>query len=331
MTVYLDYNATAPIRPEAAEAVARALAIGGNPSSVHASGRAARAVMEQARTQVASLVAMPSGSVIFVSGAAEANALAIMSAVKAGARRLIVGATEHETVLATAEASGAMVELLPVDAKGVADIVWLAERLRRWDAADGAPFVALMLATNETGVIQPVAEAAALVRAHDGWLHVDAVQAAGRIAIDMRALGADTLSLSGHKLGGPSGAGALVFGARARLSRQMHGGGQERSMRAGTENVSGIASFGAAAQASLHDLPKVAAKAASGKAMPKAAAAKMSLVDIKRAVKQLNERAAMLTQLLIEQDDEQDSSNGDESDTESDGFVSDCADSSDDE
>jgi cysteine desulfurase len=262
MATYLDYNATAPIRPEAAEAVIRALRIGGNPSSVHAAGRAARGVMEQARAQVASLVGMPSGSVLFMSGAAEANTLAIMSAVKAGARRLIVGATEHETVRASAEASGAAFEYLPVDARGVADIAWLAERLARWDAADGAPFVALMLANNETGVIQPVAQAGALVREHGGWLHVDAVQAAGKIAIDMRSLGADTLSLSAHKLGGPSGSGALVFGARARLSRQLHGGGQERSMRAGTENVSGIAGFGAAAEASLRDLAHVEAHAA---------------------------------------------------------------------
>ncbi|MDB5460256.1 MAG: aminotransferase [Caulobacteraceae bacterium] len=260
--VYLDYNASAPIRPEAEQAVLRALVIGGNPSSVHAAGRAARAVMEQARAQVASLVAMPGGSVIFVSGAAEANALAIASAVAAGARRLVVGATEHETVLAAAEASGAAVDVWPVDGHGVADLAWLAGRLVRWDAADGAPFVALMLANNETGVVQPVAEAAALVRAHGGWLHVDAVQAAGKIAIDMRALGADTLSLSAHKLGGPQGVGALVFGNRARLSRQLHGGGQERSMRAGTENVSGIAGFGAAAEASERDLAKVSEQAA---------------------------------------------------------------------
>jgi cysteine desulfurase len=262
MAVYLDYNATAPIRPEAADAAARALAIGGNPSSVHAAGRAARAVMEQARAQVAGLAGMPSGSVIFLSGAAEANALAIASAVAHGARRLIIGATEHETVVASAEASGAAVESLPVDGQGVADLAWLAERLSRWDAADGAPFVALMLANNETGVIQPVAQAAALVREHGGWLHVDAVQAAGRIAIDMRAFGADTLSLSAHKLGGPAGVGALVFGNRARLSRQLHGGGQERSMRAGTENVSGIAGFGAAAEAAARDLALVPQQAA---------------------------------------------------------------------
>jgi cysteine desulfurase len=245
--VYLDYNATAPIRPEAEAAVLRALRIGGNPSSVHAAGRAARAVMEQARAEVGALVGMPSGSVVFMSGAAEANALAIRSALVHGTSRLIVSAIEHETVLETARASGAEVDVMPVDGRGVADLDWLKARLARWDADDGAPFVALMLANNETGVIQPVAEAGALVREAGGWLHVDAVQAAGKIAIDQKALLADTLSLSAHKLGGPAGVGALVFGARARLARQLHGGGQERSVRAGTENVSGIAGFGAAA------------------------------------------------------------------------------------
>jgi cysteine desulfurase len=250
MAVYLDYNATAPIRPEAEAAVLRALKIGGNPSSVHAAGRAARAAIETARTEVAALVSMPAGSVVFMSGAAEANALAIMSAIAHGTKRLIVSASEHETVQETAKASGVPVEILPVDGQGVADVAWLADRLSRWDAADGAPFVALMLANNETGVIQPVAQAGALVRQAGGWMHVDAVQAAGKIAIDQKALSADTLSLSAHKLGGPAGVGALVFGNRARLVRQLHGGGQERSVRAGTENVSGIAGFGAAASAS---------------------------------------------------------------------------------
>jgi cysteine desulfurase len=248
--IYLDYNATAPIRPEAEAAVLRALRIGGNPSSVHAAGRVVRAVMETARAEVGALAGMPSGSVVFVSGAAEANALAIMSAVANGAKRLIVSAIEHETVQQTAKASGVAVEILPVDGQGVADLAWLKDRLARWDAADGAPFVALMLANNETGVIQPVAQAGALMREAGGWMHVDAVQAAGKIAIDQKALFADTLSLSAHKLGGPAGVGALVFGNRARLVRQLHGGGQERSVRAGTENVSGIAGFGAAASAS---------------------------------------------------------------------------------
>jgi len=253
-SVYLDYNATALVRPEAAAAVTHALAIGGNPSSVHAAGRAARAAVERARAQVAAVIGMPSGSIVFTSGAAEANALAILSAVANGSRRLIVGAVEHETVVETAKASGAAVEVLPIDTRGVADLAWLEDRLSRWDAADGAPFVALMLANNENGVIQPVAEAGALVRAAGGLLHVDAVQAAGKLPIDMKAFAADTLALTAHKLGGPQGSGALAFASRARLVRQLHGGGQERSVRAGTENVSGIAGFGAAAEAALKDL-----------------------------------------------------------------------------
>jgi len=260
--VYLDYNATAPIRPEAEAAMLAALHIGGNPSSVHGPGRAARAAVEQARSDVAALIGGGTGAVVFTSGGAEANALAVQSAVRGGSRRLIVGATEHETVLASAEASGATVELWPVNGQGVADVAWLAERLARWDAADGAPFVALMLANNETGVIQPVAAAAEWVRDAGGWLHVDAVQAAGKVAIDIKALGADTMSLSAHKLGGPQGCGALAYGSRTRLSPSLVGGGQERGLRAGTENLSGIAGFGAAARAAGRDLAAVPAQAA---------------------------------------------------------------------
>ena len=260
--VYLDYNATAPVRPEAAAAVALGLAAPGNPSSVHAAGRAARAVVELARTEVARLIAAPASTVVFTSGGTEANALAIESAAAAGARRLVVSAIEHDSVLETAQASGAAVERMPVTRAGVADLAWLAERLARWDAADGRPFVALMLANNETGVIQPAAEAAEIVRAADGWLHVDAIQAAGKIAVDSRALGADTLSVSAHKLGGPQGVGALTFGPRANLSRRQHGGGQERGRRAGTENVPGISGFGAAAKAALEGLGALAAQAA---------------------------------------------------------------------
>jgi cysteine desulfurase len=260
--VYLDYNATAPVRPQAQAAVVAAMQSPGNPSSVHASGRAAHDLVERAREEVAALIAAPASTVIFTSGGTEANAIAIESAVAAGSRRLIASAIEHDSVLETARASGAEVEVLPVDTHGQADLVWLAERLQRWDAADGRPFVALMLANNETGVIQPVGEAARLVREADGWLHVDAVQAAGKIAVDSRALGADTLAISAHKLGGPQGVGALTFGPRAVLSRRQHGGGQERGRRAGTENVPGIAGFGAAARAALADLDKMAEQAA---------------------------------------------------------------------
>lgn len=260
--IYLDYNATAPVRPEAAAAVAEALAAGGNPSSVHAAGRAARARVEQARTDVAALIAAPASTVIFTSGGTEANALAIDSAVAAGAHRLIVCAIEHDSVLETAKVSGAAVELAPVSVDGVIDLGWLRERLASWDAADGRPFVALMLANNETGVIQPVAAAAEIVRAVDGWLHVDAIQAAGKIPVDSRTIGADTLAVSAHKLGGPQGVGALTFGPRATLSRRLHGGGQERGRRAGTENVPGISGFGVAAKAAREGLEAMAAQAA---------------------------------------------------------------------
>jgi len=254
MSIYLDHNATAKVRPEAIAAMTAVLENVGNPSSIHAAGRAARAAMEQARTDVAALIGAPASTVIFLSGGTEANALAIESAVAAGARRLIVSAIEHDSIQETSRALGVEVETLPVDANGQADLAWLAERLGRWDAADGKPFVALMLANNETGVIQPVAAAAELVRAADGWLHVDAIQAAGKVPVDSRALGADTLSVSAHKIGGPQGIGALTFGPRATLSRMQHGGGQERGRRGGTENLPGIAGFGAAARAALAGL-----------------------------------------------------------------------------
>jgi cysteine desulfurase len=260
-SVYLDYNATARVRPEAAQAIAHALEIGGNPSSVHATGRAARALMEAARAEVAALIAAPASTVVFTSGGTEANALALESAVAAGAKRLIISAIEHDSLQETARVQGVAVEVMPVDADGVADLGWLADRLGRWDSADGKPFVALMLANNETGVIQPAAEAAELVRAADGWLHVDAIQAAGKIAVDSRALGADTLSISAHKLGGPQGVGALTFGPRATLSRRQHGGGQERGRRGGTENLPGIAGFGAAARQALAGLEAYQAQA----------------------------------------------------------------------
>jgi cysteine desulfurase len=196
--------------------------------------------------------------VVFVSGGTEANALAIESARAAGYERLLVGATEHDSVLENARASGLPLEIWPVDGRGLADLDWLRERL----VAGPRALVCLMLANNETGVIQPVAEAAELVRASDGWLHVDAVQAAGKIAIDLGTLGADTIALSAHKLGGPQGVGALVAGPRATLARRLHGGGQERGRRAGTENTPGIAGFGAAADAALADIGSIAAQAA---------------------------------------------------------------------
>ena len=282
--VYLDYAATAPIRPEAAEAAVRALAIGGNPSSVHARGRAARAVVEDSRAAVGRLVGVDPAELVFTSGGTEANALAIESAVASGAaRRLIVGATEHDSVVESARATGAPVEVWPVDARGVADLAWLEDRLARWE--EGRPFAALMLANNETGVIQPVAQAAAMLHAAGGLLHVDAVQAAGKMNLSLSTLGADTLALSAHKLGGPQGVGALAFAPAAPIHRRLHGGGQERGLRAGTENLAGIAGFGAAAAAALRDLPHLADQAAwrdAAAARLKAAGARVAGEDAPR-------------------------------------------------
>lgn len=266
--VYLDYNATAPIRPEAHAAAVCALEIGGNPSSVHARGRMARAAVEQARSAVARLVGARDEQVIFTSGGAESNRMAVEAAVAAGCKRPIILMTEHDSVMRPASASGLWVEAWPVTAQGLADLDWLTDRLSRWDKADGAPFVAVALANSETGVIQPVAEVAALVHAAGGVLHVDAVQAAGKIPVDLAALGADTLTLTAHKLGGPQGAGALVLGPRAPLKArrafslgQALSPGQEQGLRPGTENVPGLAGFGGAAEAALRDLPQAAGQA----------------------------------------------------------------------
>ena len=255
--VYLDFNATAPVRPEAKAALNAVLDRVGNPSSVHAAGRAARADLEKAREAVAALVGVVPGSVTFTSGGTEASALAIESAVAAKVERILLGATEHDAVWEAAHVAGLPVEIWPVDSDGVADLAWLDSALAR----PGRALVCLMLTNNETGVLQPVAQASEMVRAADGWLHVDAVQAAGKIAIDFSSLQADTVALSAHKIGGPQGVGALVAGTRATLSRRQHGGGQERGRRAGTENLPGIAAFGAAARAALAGLEDMARQA----------------------------------------------------------------------
>lgn len=267
--VYLDYNATAPIRPEAQDAAVCALRLGANPSSVHAMGRVARAAVEMARAQVAQLVNAREDQVVFTSGGTEANRLAVEGALAAGCNHPIVLATEHNSTLRPAMASGRWTEAWPVNGQGLADLDWLKDRLDRWSPADGKPFVALSLANSETGVMQDVPAVAALVHAAGGAVHVDAVQAAGKVAVDVLALGADTLTLSGHKLGAPQGVGALIVmpGAPLKARRAFIGGyalsvGQEQGLRPDTENLSGIAGFGAAAEAALRDLPDVSPQAA---------------------------------------------------------------------
>ena len=246
---YFDWNATAPLRLEARAAMLAALDLAGNASSVHAEGRAARRLIEQARAQVAALVGAEPKTVTFTSGATEANMLALTPAILAGGRkeprdRLLVSAVEHPSVLGGGRFAAEQVEILPVDRDGVVDL----EALRSAVARTERPLVSVMLANNETGVIQPIAQIADIVHAAGGLLHVDAVQGAGRLSCRMDDLGADLLSLSSHKLGGPQGAGALVVRDGLHIAEPLiRGGGQERGLRAGTENVAAIAGFGAAA------------------------------------------------------------------------------------
>ena len=245
---YLDHNATAPLRPEARAAMLDALDTLGNPSSVHAEGRRARAIVEEARERVAALVGVTPAQVVFTSGATEANCAVL----RAGWESILVAGIEHDSVLAPARASGAAIVEVPVDANGRTELPAISSALDR--SGSGKSVLALQLANNETGVIQPVAEAAAVAHEHGVCVHSDAVQAAGRMELDFETLGVDTLSLSAHKLGGPKGVGALVLREGFDIAPFVVGGGQERRRRAGTENVPGIAGFGAAASAAKRDL-----------------------------------------------------------------------------
>ena len=236
---YLDWNATAPLRPEVAVAIAAALARCGNPSSVHRWGQAARQSVERARAAVAALIdARPEG-IVFVSGGTEANHLALLGA---GRERVLVSAVEHSSVLQAVPAA----ERIAVDADGIVDLGRLETQL----ATDPLPaIVSVMLANNETGIIQPVADIARVARAHGAQFHCDAVQAAGKIPLAASRIGADLLSLSAHKLGGPPGIGALVVAGDTEVVALIRGGGQESGRRAGSENLPGIAGFAAAAEA----------------------------------------------------------------------------------
>jgi cysteine desulfurase len=260
--IYADYNATAPIRPEAREAMLAALDLGAaNPSSVHKAGRAARAVVEKARGQIGAAIGSRAEDIVFTSGGTESLALAIQGAVLAldAKATLIVSAIEHDAATKAAAYAGVPVETAYVLPTGQVDLEDLKARLSGWDkAAKGTPVLVLMLANNETGILQPVAEAAALVRDAGGLTVCDAVQALGKIPVNAALLGADYIALSAHKIGGPQGVGALWHRAGAPLKALQYGGGQERGLRSGTENVAGIAGFGAAAEAAVRDLPKYA-------------------------------------------------------------------------
>jgi cysteine desulfurase len=250
--VYLDWNATTPLRRDAREAMAAAWDLIGNPSSVHAEGRQARRLVEEARAEVAGAVGALSRNIVFTSGGTEANALALTPGLRRGSglpvERLLVSAIEHASVLAGGRFPTVVIGTVGVTGAGLLDL----DRLRT--ALDGAApaLVSVMLANNETGAVQPVAEAAEIVHAAGGLLHVDAIQAFGKMPFNIKYLNADLVTVSAHKIGGPKGVGALIL-AEGVLGPEplLRGGGQERGHRAGTEDVAGIAGFGAAVKAAM--------------------------------------------------------------------------------
>lgn len=250
--IYLDWNATTPLRREAKEAMAATWDLCGNPSSVHAEGREARLLVEEARALVANAVGARPRNVVLTSGGTEANVLALRPGLHVGSgvpvERLVVSAIEHASVLSGGQFPAEAISTVGVTHSGVLDL----DQLRT--ALDGKPpaLVSIMLANNETGALQPVAEAARIVHAAGGVLHVDAIQAFGKIPVEIGALGADLVTLSAHKIGGPKGVGAVVLAEGLEgLGALLRGGGQEQGRRAGTENVAGIIGFGAATRAAM--------------------------------------------------------------------------------
>ena len=259
--VYLDWNATAPLRPEAKQAMAAAWDMFGNPSSVHAEGRQARRLVEDARTAVAAAISARPQDVVFGSGGTEANAMALTPGLRRSAgrpvQRLVVSAVEHTSVLSGGRFPADAISAIKISGAGLVDLGHLQTLL-----ADGPPaLVSVMLANNETGAIQPVAEVADIVHRAGGLLHVDAIQAFGKIPFDIKSMQADLVTLSAHKVGGPKGVGALVLAEGVEgLEPLLRGGGQELGRRAGTENVAGIAAFGAAVRAAISGLEGDAAR-----------------------------------------------------------------------
>ncbi|MBC8036379.1 MAG: cysteine desulfurase [Rhizobiales bacterium] len=246
MRTYLDHNATSPLRPSAKAAILAAMEVTGNASSVHQEGRAARKLLDDSRETIARAIGAIAPMISFTSGGSEANNLALKSA---PVERILVSAIEHPAVLKSAKASGKPVLVIPVTAEGVVDLEALAKLLEGPKA-----LVSVMLANNETGVIQPVREVAALAHAHGALVHTDAVQALGKTPVNFGLLGVDMMTLAAHKIGGPAGVGALVVRDGLALEPQIHGGGQELRRRAGTENLAGIAGFAAIARENMLDV-----------------------------------------------------------------------------
>jgi len=263
MRVYFDHNATTPLDPGVLEVVTRVLRDEfGNPSSVHHFGQRAKAVLDDARTEVARLIGGEPSEVVFTSGGTEADNFALRGAAEAleptGRKHLIATTIEHEAVLVTLKAlarRGWKTTLLPVDATGIVSPDALREAID-----DSTALVSVMHANNEIGTVQPVAALARIAHEYGALFHTDAVQSAGKIPVDVRALGADLLSISAHKFYGPKGAGALWIKRGTRIAAILTGGKHERSRRAGTENVAGIAGLGAAAALAMKKLDGEAAR-----------------------------------------------------------------------
>lgn len=250
-SAYFDYNATAPALAEVAEAVARVMIEGGNPSSVHDRGRRARASVEGARRKVAALLGAPAKDIIFTGGGTEANTLGLKGLIATQKiRRLIVTSTEHPSVLELAKVADVDLVLLPVGKDGLVDKVAFGTLLDD----DEKTLISIMLANNETGIIQPVKELAQIAKDASAFFHTDAIQAVGKIPVNFEELGVDLLSVSAHKFAGPQGVGALVLKSGLTLASLTHGGGQETGRRSGTENVAGIVGFGVAAEIALEKL-----------------------------------------------------------------------------
>ena len=240
---YLDHNATTFTWPNVIEAVAEAMAVDGNPTAQHVDGRAANAIVSKAREAVGLAMGVCAQDIIFTSGGTEADNTAIWSAIQAGCKHLLISSMDHPATILAAENFGVSSELIPADAQGRTDMVWLANKLETWDESLGRPFISIVAANSETGVIQDIETATELVRKANGLILVDAVQALGKISMSFLP---DYLAVSAHKIGGPKGVGALYVTPDAPFTPLLSGGGQERRRRSGTHNVGGIAGFGAA-------------------------------------------------------------------------------------
>ncbi len=251
---YLDHNATSPARPEVIEAVTDAMRVIGNPSAQHSDGRASSRLVSNAREALGMATGLCAQDIIFNGGATEGDNTVIHAVVHHGCKRLLISGMDHPATLLAAEASGAAFEIMPVDREGRTDMAWLKERLARWNADDGRPFVSLVAANSETGVIQDTETATDIVQDAGGLILIDAVQALGKVPMTYLP---DYLTVSAHKLGGPQGVGALYVAADAPFDPLIVGGGQERRRRSGTHNVAGIAGFGAAVTA-MDDLDHTA-------------------------------------------------------------------------